>query len=357
MEARILDGDQYRVTQDPAEIHAAIEAKKPIWVELQKKDHACDILLAKQLALHPLTIEDIWANRSQPKLEDYDEYLYIIVHGIAQAKKSGSIRLIELDIVIGPTWVVTHDPEHIVDGVRSELDRTPKLLGRGPAWIAHAILDTAVDRYLPVVDNLDSQIEKLETDVLRTAGTKQGPPILRKILAFKRLLLTLRRMSIHQREILLRLARGEFDEIPKEMMPFYRDVYDHFLRINDLVESYRDLVTSALEAYLSVQSNRMNEIMKTLTLMSTVMLPITFIAGVYGMNFDHMPELHTVWGYPAALGLMALVILISLVYFRRKGWIGSKDLEVPDDEDPVIEDPDDEPPTVKAADQLPSGHN
>jgi magnesium transporter len=147
------------------------------------------------------------------------------------------------------------------------------------------------------------------------------------------MLLGMRRMSIHQREILLRLSRGEFDEIPREVAPFYRDVYDHFLRVNDLVENYRDLVTSALEAYLSVQSNRMNEIMKTLTLISTIMLPITFIAGVYGMNFKLMPELDTSWGYPAALGLMAAVALGTLIWFRQKGWIGTKDLDIPDEED------------------------
>jgi magnesium transporter len=234
--------------------------------------------------------------------------------------------------VLGPTYVITHDPKGLVDSVRAELDRTPRLLGKGPAWLTHAILDTAVDRYMPVIDDLDSQIADLENEVLRKAGTKQGPPILRKILGFKRMLLTLRRMSIHQREILLRLARGEFDEIPHDAQPVYRDVYDHFLRVNDLVESYRDLVTSALEAYLSVQSNRMNEIMKTLTLMSTVMLPITFIAGVYGMNFEHMPELKEPWGYPAAMGFMAAIVITALVYFRQKGWIGSKDMDVPDEE-------------------------
>jgi magnesium transporter len=140
-------------------------------------------------------------------------------------------------------------------------------------------------------------------------------------------------MSIHQREILLRLARGEFDEIPAEMMPFYRDVYDHFLRVNDLVESYRDLVTSALEAYLSVQSNRMNEIMKQLTLVATVMLPITFIAGVYGMNFEHMPELKWTYGYPLVIGLMTLIVVGSLIWFRHRGWIGNRDMDVPEDLD------------------------
>ena len=140
-------------------------------------------------------------------------------------------------------------------------------------------------------------------------------------------------MAIHQREILLKFGRGEIEEIPHDAMPFFRDVYDHFLRINDLVESYRDLVTSALEAYLSVQSNRMNEIMKTLTLMSTVMLPITFIAGVYGMNFENMPELKTSWGYPLVLLLMAATVVGALVWFRQKGWIGSKDFDIPEEDD------------------------
>ena len=338
MEARISDGDKLRLTQDPAEIHAALEAKQMVWVELQQKDHACDVLLAKQLELHPLTIEDIWATRSQPKLEEYETYLYLIVHGIKSTR--GRIELIELDIVIGDHYVITHDTEHLTDGVRAELERSPKSLAKGPGWLAHQMLDSAVDRYMPVIDDLDVQIEQLENDVLRKAGTKQGPPILRKILRFKRMLLTLRRMSIHQREILLRLARGEFAVISKELMPFYRDVYDHFLRVNDLVESYRDLVTSALEAYLSVQSNRMNEIMKQLTLVATVMLPITFIAGVYGMNFKHMPELEQRWGYPAALGLMAGIVVGALIWFWRKGWIGSRDLDVPEDE--AVDKPDDE---------------
>lgn len=132
------------------------------------------------------------------------------------------------------------------------------------------------------------------------------------------MLLELRRVGIHQREILLRLARGEFAVIPEEVVPFYRDVYDHFLRVSDLLESYRDLVTSALDAYLSVQSNRTNEIMKTLTLISTVMLPITFIAGVYGMNFKFMPELESPLGYPLAIAPMGSVVCGSLLWFRRR---------------------------------------
>jgi magnesium transporter len=330
MQARILDRDSVRTTSDLGEIKAAIAAKQPLWIELERQDAAADAVLA-ELKIHPLTIEDIWATRTFPKLDDYDNYVYAIVHGVAHATHD-KCESIELDLVLGDTWVVTHDPgKYVVGEIADELARSPRLMQKGVAWLAHAVLDHAVDKYLPVVDELDGQLEQLETDVLRYAGTPRGGEVLRRILRFKRLLQDLRRMAIHQREILLKFGRGEIEEIPHDAVPFFRDVYDHFLRINDLVESYRDLVTSALEAYLSVQSNRMNEIMKTLTLIATVMLPITFIAGVYGMNFKNMPELEWPWGYAWALGLMGTVAIGTLVWFWKKGWIGSRELDLPED--------------------------
>jgi magnesium transporter len=322
MQARILDGDKLRTTTDPAEIRAALAADQRIWIDLERQSADADALLADVLKLHPLTIEDIWAERSRPKIDDFDAYLYIIVHGIGAAKHD-KLKTVEIDLVIGPNWLVTHDPAGLVsDDIGDDLDHSPRVMAKGIAWLAHAILDRAVDRYMPVIDQLDAEIEQLENEVLDRAGTPRGRGVLMQILAFKRRLQELRRMSIHQREILLRLSRGEMDEIPAEALPFYRDVYDHFLRINDIAEGYRDLVTSALDAYLSVQSNRMNEIMKTLTLMSTVMLPLTFIVGLYGMNFKHMPELEWVWGYPAALGFMVIVVASIVLWFRHRGWIG-----------------------------------
>ena len=330
MQARILDRDTVRTTSDLGEIRSALAAKQPVWIELEKQSADADTLLA-ELHIHPLTIEDIWGTRTFPKLDDYDSYVYAIVHGVSRAKED-CIDEVELDLVLGDGFVITHDPaKYVVQDVGDELARSPRLMQKGVAWVAHALLDRAVDRYLPVIDELDSQVEKLETDVLRDAGTPRGNAVLRRILRFKRMLQDLRRMGIHQREILLRFGRGELDEVPKELVPFFRDIYDHFLRINDIVDSYRDLVTSALEAYLSVQSNRMNEIMKTLTLIATVMLPITFIAGVYGMNFKNIPELDWPWGYPYALGLMGIVTVICLAWFWRKGWIGSRELDVPED--------------------------
>jgi magnesium transporter len=320
MLARILENDKLAVSTDGVEAFAAIKAGKCVWVELERQTAEADKLLA-DLGLHPLTIEDIWSTSSHPKVDDFPHYLYVVIHGIGSAKRN-KLELVEVDVLIGPNWVISHDRDGLVaDDVGTELDHSPRLLQKGAAWLAHALLDRAVDRYLPIIDQLDSEIEDLENDVIEKAGTPRGKRILTRILEFKRLLQGLRRMSIHQREILLRLARGEYEELPPEVLPFYRDVYDHFLRIQDIAEGYRDLVTSCLDAYLSVQSNRMNEVMKTLTLMSTVMLPLTFIAGVYGMNFETMPELKWELGYPFAILLMLMVALGIMFYFWHKGWI------------------------------------
>jgi len=324
--ARILEGNQLAVSTSGREILEAIRAGKNVWVELERKTAEADELLT-ELQIHPLTVEDIWGPSSHPKIDDFPGYLYIIVHGIGSARRA-RLELVEVDILIGPNWLITHDRDGLVaDDVGTELDHSPRMLAKGAPWLAHAILDRSVDRYLPIIDQLDGDLDRLENDVIEKAGTARGKGVLARILDFKRLLQKLRRTSIHQREILLRLSRGEYDEIPPEALPFFRDVYDHFLRIQDIAEGYRDLVTSCLDAYLSVQSNRMNEVMKTLTLISTVMLPLTFIAGLYGMNFDYnaspynMPETHWVFGYPFALLLMVAITIVILVFFRHKGWI------------------------------------
>lgn len=340
MQARILlDNDTIHATTNITEIREAVESGKKIWIELERHSHDAEVLLTETLKLHPLTIEDVWNSGSQPKIDDYPNYLYVVVHGIGSALRN-KLALVEVDVVIGPTWLVTHDREGMVaDDIGTELDHSPRMLGKGVSWLAHAVLDRVVDRYLPVIDQLDDEIDQLELDVLEKAGTPRGKRVLARILAFKRMLQMLRRMSIHQREILLKLSRGEYEEIPPEALPFYRDVYDHFLRVQDITEGYRDLVTSALDAYLSVQSNRMNETVKALTLMSTVMLPLSFIAGLYGMNFKgekspyNMPELEWYLGYPFALGLMAVVAGAILVWFRHKGWIGRRARAHADDAD------------------------
>jgi len=320
MRAFILDGETVRETSDIAETRTAAADKKSMWIDLETQSREVDALL-EALGLHPLTIEDIWSDRPSPKIDEFPEYLYVCAHTVKR-NEHGELHTCEIDLVVAKSFVVTHDTMGVVTAsMRDELLRSPRLLQRGAPWVAHGILDRLVDGYLPVIDAFDDDVEKLEDDVLAKAGTPEGTPVLERILALKRSLQSLRRVSIHQRELLLRLARGEFTCFPPDILPYLRDVHDHFVRVGDLADSYRDLVTSALDAYLSVQSNRMNEVMKTLTLISTVMLPITFIAGVYGMNFEHMPELKWIYGYPFALGLMASVALAAVGFFRHKRWI------------------------------------
>jgi magnesium transporter len=322
VEAHILDGEgeTVRRSSDVAEIRAALAAGKTTWLDLGEHSADADALLSDTLGLHALTIEDIWTDRPSPKVDPFPEYVYVCVHTLDRAGDDLALR--ELDVVVGKSFVVTHDlARTTTDGLREELSRSPRLLVRGAPWIAHFVLDRLVDAYLPVIDAFDDDVEALDDDVLTKAGTPEGHGVLQKILSVKRSLQGLRRVAMHQREVLLRLARGEFPVFPADLLPYLRDVHDHFVRVGDLADSYRDLVTSALDAYLSVQSNRMNEVMKTLTLISTVMLPLTFVAGVYGMNFDHMPELHWTYGYPFALGVMATVAVAAVLWFRRKRWI------------------------------------
>lgn len=269
----------------------------------------------------------MWNDVGIAKIEDFGDYVQLVMHGVREEdakKREIPLALAELDIMVGRNFVVTHAHDVMacaVSPVAAELRRSPRLLKKGPAWIAHAVLDRMVDEYIPVVDRFEAQIEDVETTILEGKALKRHHHTMRRILRIKRSLQMLRRITLSQREILHRLARAEFDEIPRDAMPFYRDVYDHFARVTELVDSYREFTTGLLEAHFSIQSNQMNEIMKRLTVISTIMLPLSLIAGIYGMNFKVMPELDWAYGYFGALGLMAFVAIAILVYFKKRRWL------------------------------------
>ena len=326
MKALILEGDKAVRTEDYAALAKAHEEEKTIWLELDERSDEASAFLEKVLHVHPLAIEDVWNDVGLPKVEDFDEYVQVIIHGIReddQEAKDVPLELAELDILIGQNWLVTHAHDEKVCAVApvfTEVCRNPRLLKKGPAWVAHAVMDRMVDEYMPLIDRFDTQIEGIEEQILESTA-KTDREVIPKIIRIKRSLQMLRRTTIYQREILLRLARAEFDEIPRELVPFYRDVYDHFARVTELVDSYRELVSSLLEAQFSMQSNRMNEVMKRLTIISTIMLPLSLVAGIYGMNFEHMPELKWMYGYPFALGLMVVIALGIVTWFRVKRWL------------------------------------
>jgi magnesium transporter len=323
VKAHILEeSGAVRETSSAKEVRDAHADGKCLWVDLGDRTAETEALLTDTFRIHPLTQEDIWNDRELPKVEDFTEYLYIVGHSVRFGSNIEKLEIIELDIVLGETFVITHNRDSAaVKAVADGLARCARPIVKGAAWVAHALLDRMVDDYLPLIDRYDEEIAALEQKILDVAGTPRGRPLVHRIFALKRSIQRLRRTAIHQREVLLRLSRGEFEMVPRQVAPFFRDVYDEFARATDLAESYRELLSNALEAYLSVQSNRMNEIMKTLTLMSTVMLPLTFIAGVYGMNFDLMPELRWRYGYVFALSLMGVTAAVIIYWFHRKKWI------------------------------------
>ena len=307
------------------------DPKAVIWVDMESPTEADEQVLLDVFDFHPLTVEDCRENRHYPKIEEFDGYIYFIVHGVRADISPDRFNTIELDGFLGPNYVITyhHDSFRSINNVKQLLRTTPIACQRGTAFLLHQILDQVVDYYSPVLDDFDARIDELEADIFSLK--RPNNEILAEIMDLKRSVLRLRRISVKQMDILHRMSRGEFTLIPEEMRPFYRDVYDHLVRVVDLSESYRDLISGSLEAYLSVVSNRLNEIMKVLTIFSAIMLPLTFIAGIYGMNFDHMPELHSKYGYVAVLGLMMIIAVGMLLFFRRRGWIGkAREPEAPE---------------------------
>lgn len=300
-----------------------------IWVDMDQPTEADEQVLLDVFRFHPLTVEDCRENRHYPKVEEFPTYIYFIVHGVTADTSPDRFNTIELDGFLGSNYVITyhHEMFRSIKNVKQLLRTSPIACQRGPAFLLHQILDQVVDYYSPVLDDFDERIDQLEAEIF----TQKRPnnKILSQIMDLKRSVLRLRRISGKQMDILLRMSRGEFHLIPEDMRPFYRDIYDHFVRVTDLAESYRDLLSGSLEAYLSVVSNRMNEIMKVLTIFSAIMLPLTFIAGVYGMNFDNMPELHSRFGYFGALIVMLVIAVVMLFLFWRRGWIGREERETP----------------------------
>jgi magnesium transporter len=293
-----------------------------VWVDMLEPGERERKCLEEVFKLHPTVIEDMLADAPTPKLERFPSYLYVVLHALVPGwEKTGDIVISELDVMIGKEFLLTShggalpSVEHAWEHARKK----PESMRKGPAYCAYLIADVLTERFLPLMERLDHDIDALETKIMKNPG----PQVLEMIFDLKHKLQRLRRLGLHQREVLNRLSRGdrEMEIVPEEVKPFFRDAYDNFVRVVDLNDSFREIVSSSMEAYLSMQGHKLNEIMKVLTLISTIMLPLTFIAGVYGMNFEIMPELHWQYGYFSALGAMGITAIAFFVYFRRKGWI------------------------------------
>lgn len=313
------------------ELPALLEDKSNlVWVDLRGETED-QIEQAKYILLdifnfHPLTVEDCIETRNQPKVEAFPSYIYFIVHAIKPGE-TGPANFVtkELDGYLGDNYVVTFHNQRFrsLKAVKTQIRASHFACTRGPAYLLHQILDQIVDLYMPIVDEFDTAINKLEDRVFDLR--KSNNAILEEVMDLRRSVARLRRISARQLEVLYRISHGEFPQIPEHILPFFRDVHDHLQRISDLGDNYRDLVSGLFDIHFAVVANKTNDVMKTLAVLSAIVLPLSLIAGIYGMNFDNMPELRTSYGYFATLGIMALVAIILLVYFWRRGWIFQRD--------------------------------
>ncbi|MBS1518517.1 MAG: magnesium/cobalt transporter CorA [Bacteroidetes bacterium] len=274
---------------------------------------------------HPLAIEDTFKyykdhSVHHPKIDDFGDYLFIVFNGIQIESGSKRYSIFSLSCFLGKNFLITI---HNEKGENSVLKNIKNFLSesafkKGPDFILNMILDEIVDRYYPVLDQIETEIEVVENKIFKDMPNNRT---LLSILNLKKELIKLRRISSYQKEVLYKLSKRESDLISLEESIYYRNVYDHLVRVSDTTESYRDYVTGILDSYLSIVNNKMNEVMKFLTIIATIMLPLTLITGVFGMNFDSIPFLHNETGFYISLGIMFIIAAVMLYWFRLKKWI------------------------------------
>lgn len=269
--------------------------------------------------LHPLLLEDIVTAGQHPKVEDFGDYLFVVLRMLNYRDDTSEVEAEQVSIVLGNSYVITFR-ERESDIFRPVSGRIKAARGRirtmGADYLAYALLDAVVDGYFAVLEKSGEKIERIEDDLV----ARPTREILHQIQDLKREMLFLRRSVWYLREVLLYLERGESSLISEPTRIYFKDVYDHAIQVIDTVETFRDMLSGMLDIYLSSMSNRLNEVMKVLTIIATVFIPLTFVAGVYGMNFKFMPELAWRWGYPLVLLVMAAMAAGMMVYFKKKKW-------------------------------------
>jgi magnesium transporter len=291
-----------------------------VWVDLSAPSILESLVLTDTFNFHPLSVEDARAAIQYPKIEAYDGYLYVVLHGIDFQAQDQRFATHDVDFFLGPNYLVTvHDGHAVpINDLRQHVTRNPKILGEGPVALFHRIVDAMVDHYRPEIDKLEDRLTAIENEIFE----EPDPALVRAILTHKREVASLRRVVMPQRDVIGRLARREYVDISTEMSFRFRDVYDHLVRIVDDATMFQDRVTGMLEAHLTNVSNRLNEIMKVLTVVATIVGPPTLLAGLWGMNvplftFPGGEDAQFWW----VCGIMLAMIAVMLGYFRRNRWI------------------------------------
>jgi magnesium transporter len=296
-----------------------------LWVDFVSEPPETCLPILQDFNFHPLAIDDALQETHSPKLDDWGDYLYIVLNYM-NANENGDAwetEVDELDIFLGKNYIVTHHDHPItaVDETWEACDRDMRNVQEGADHLLYKITDYLVAAYMPAVEKIDEAIDQIEDQVF----DRPSPRTLEKLFALKRVLLTMRRIVLPQREVLNKLARDDYKVIDPKDRVFFRDIYDHLVRLHDLNESLRDLVGGVLDTYLSVINNRMNEVMKTLTIITTLFMPLTFVTGFFGMNFFEPLGLMKDWTtnpvFYLTLGIIVLMPIGMYTWMRRRTWV------------------------------------
>ena len=296
-----------------------------LWINFENEPAENCLPILQGFGFHPLAIDDALQETHIPKLDDWGSYLYIVLNylNIGEVDNHWETEIEELDVFLGANYIITLQDSHIpaIEETWSSCDRDPRTLQEGADHLLYKIADNLVSGYMPTVERIDAAIDQIEDEVF----DRPAPQTLERLFALKRLLQAMRRILLPQREVMNKLARDDYKIIDPRDRIFFRDIYDHLVRLHDLNESLRDLVSGALDTYLSVVNNRMNDIMKTLTIITTLFMPISFITGFFGMNFFEPVAGLTGWTayqmFLIVVGIMLLFPIGMFLWMRNRTWV------------------------------------
>lgn len=307
----------------PQEVRALVGTGRVVWLDCDGvHDEALVSEVAELFGIHPLAVEDVLNTRTRPKVDVFEGNIALLsMDMVSVSGADAELGIEHVSLLLGPGFVISFQEGRagdLFDPVRNRIRTgSGKVRGMGPDYLLHALTDQVVDGYFGVVERLEERIDKLEAEALH----HQAGDFPQRVYALKSDLGTIRRAVLPLREAVGRLLKGEVHLVSRNVDPYLRDLYDHVMQVLDILENDRERLSGVLELHLAVQTHSMNDVMKVLTIVSTVFIPLSWVAGVYGMNFEFMPEVHWMLGYPFALGVMAVMAGLMLGWFRYRGWL------------------------------------
>lgn len=309
------------ISKTPEDAFKFEEEDRTTWINIDGLSNTGEIeKIGKYYDLHPLIIEDIVNTNQRPKIDEYSDYFFIVAK-MLYYREDGRLENEHISMVLGKNYVITFQEAggDVFDGVRERLSKAKgRIRSRGADYLVFALLDAIVDNYFVVVEEMSDKIEAMEE---RVFDPQPNDDITLEIQELKRTMLRIRRAVNPLREVVSRLEKMDHDLVQEQTINYLKDLYDHMLQVSENIEIYREMTWGLMDMYMTSISNKMNEVMKVLTIMASIFIPLTFLAGIYGMNFEYMPELQFRFSYPILLVIMTVLIIGMLIYFRRKRWL------------------------------------